>query len=121
MTRSTAAEPGRRPPEGWRLHILRGAPDLASAPAGALPPDVRELLWRLPAGQLERTAARFPHVLEAIARAWATPARMHATLDSLMFDERGGRSGFPIEVLQELGELRACYERWVGPRSTRGR
>jgi hypothetical protein len=46
---------------------------------------------------------------------------MHATLDALMYDERGGRAGFPPDVLLELAELRDCYERCVAPRTARGR
>jgi hypothetical protein len=79
------------------------------------------MMLRLPAHLLRHTAARFAHVLEPIARDWASPERLHATLDALVFDDRGGRAGFPPEVLTELAELRACHERWVGPRTTRGR
>ena len=86
-------------------------------PAGA----AREMLQRLPGGMLAATAARFPHVLDALAAGWPDPATFHATLDRLVYDERGGRAGFPVEVLAELAELRDCYERWVGPRSRVGR
>ncbi|RPH42924.1 MAG: hypothetical protein EHM87_15305 [Burkholderiales bacterium] len=81
----------------------------------------RELLSNLPDGMLQVTAERFPHVIEALARDWAEPARMNATIDEFVFDQRGDRSGFPLEVMLELSELRARYERWVGPRSQRGR
>jgi hypothetical protein len=81
----------------------------------------RELLSNLPEGMLQATAEGFPHVIEALARDWAEPSRMNATLDEVVFDARGNRSGFPLEVLLELAELRACYARWVGPRTQRGR
>ena len=81
----------------------------------------RELLSNLPDGMLQATAEGFPHVIEALARDWAEPSRMNATLDEVVFDARGNRSGFPLEVLLELAELRACYARWVGPRTQRGR
>ncbi|MEI7446696.1 MAG: hypothetical protein WCK28_17535, partial [Burkholderiales bacterium] len=81
----------------------------------------RELIGNLPEGMLSSTAAAFPHVIEAIARDWAEPVRMHATLDAFLFDARGDRRGFPPEVVFELAELRARYERWVGPRTAPAR
>ncbi|MFO0235693.1 MAG: hypothetical protein ACK51M_22075 [Burkholderiales bacterium] len=95
--------------------VARGAPADRPSPA------VREMMRRLPGNLLRRTAADFPHMLEAIARDWATPDRFHAMLDAFVFDDRGGRAGFPPEVLLELAELRTCHERWVGPRTTLGR
>jgi hypothetical protein len=91
----------------------------AAAPRPSLA--ARELLSNLPDGMLQVTAERFPHVIEALARDWAEPSRMNATIDEFVFDQRGDRSGFPLEVMLELSELRARYERWVGPRSQRGR
>jgi hypothetical protein len=79
------------------------------------------LLLRLPGGMLRCTSERFPHVLPRIAHAWAEPDRLQRVLDELMYDERGGRAGFPFEVLAELAELRRCHERWVGPRTRTGR
>lgn len=87
-------------------------PIAAARPSAA----VREMLTRLPGDMLQATGQRFPHVLEAIARDWASPSHLHATLDALLYDERGRREGFPSEVLLELAELRERYERWVGPR-----
>jgi hypothetical protein len=108
---SEGSDPG--PPDALarRAHSTRSQPS----------PAARELLRRLGAYALRNTAARFPHVLEAIARDWADPNRMHATLDALMYDERGGRAGFPPDVLLELAAVRDCYERFVAPRTTRGR
>jgi hypothetical protein len=79
-------------------------------------PAVREMMTRLPGGMLRHCAAHYPHLLEPIARHWADPDRLHAALDALVYDDRGGRGGFPFEVLAELAELRRCHERWVGPR-----
>jgi hypothetical protein len=92
-----------------------------TAGPGGPSPAGRELIRNLPDGLLHATAARFPHVIEAIARDWAEPARLHETLDTLLFDARGDRGGFPAEVVFELAELRARYERWVGPRGALGR
>jgi hypothetical protein len=107
--------PGEDPRLGSARVAARGSPAAGPSPA------VREMMLRLPAHLLRHTAARFAHVLEPIARDWASPERLHATLDALVFDDRGGREGFPPEVLTELAELRACHERWVGPRSPLGR
>jgi hypothetical protein len=112
---AAAGVPGEGSSPGPAELVARGAPGSRPSPA------VREMMLRLPAGLLRQTAARYPHVLEAIARDWASPARLQATLDALVYDERGGRSGFPADVLLELSELRACHERWVGPRTAHGR
>lgn len=98
-----------------------GTTDDRRPPASRPSLAARELLSNLPDGMLQATAERFPHVIEALARDWAEPSRMNATLDAVVFDARGNRSGFPLGVLLELAELRACYERWVGPRAQRGR
>lgn len=92
----------------------------------APPPDeladaATALVLRLPGGMLRCTSVRFPHLLQRIALAWAEPDRLQRLLDELMYDERGGRAGFPFEVLAELAELRRCHERWVGPRPPPGR
>jgi hypothetical protein len=115
--RVTPAVPSENSSPGPAYAVARGAPSMPAP----LSPAARELLRRLGAHTLRHTAARFPHVVEAIARDWADPHRMHATLDALMYDERGGRAGFPPDVLLELAELRDCYERCVAPRTARGR
>jgi hypothetical protein len=98
-----------------------GTTDDRRPPASRPSLAARELMSNLPYGMLQATAERFPHVIEALARDWAEPSRMNATLDEVVFDARGNRSGFPSEVLLELAELRACYARWVGPRTQQGR
>jgi hypothetical protein len=80
---------------------------------------VRELLLRLPAGLLDRTAERYPHVLETVAGEWGHGERFNAALDALVFDTRGGRGGFTVAVLNELTELRRCHDAWVTPRGLR--
>ena len=90
-----------------------------AAPNGAATLSARasEMMRRLPAGMLHRTAQLHPHVIERIAASWATPRDLHRTLDDLMFVDRTGRAGFPLEVVNELGDLRERYERWVGGRA----
>lgn len=82
---------------------------------------VHDMMIRLPAGMLRQCGERFPYILERVAADWADPARLQATIDALIYDARGGRGGFPFEVLAELAELRRCHERWVGPRTRSGR
>ncbi len=110
------------PPDGRATSAERpGTPDNRRQPAPRRSLAARELLSNLPEGMLQVTAERFPHVIEALARDWAEPSRMNATLDEVVFDARGNRSGFPLEVLLELAELRSRYARWVGARAQRGR
>jgi len=96
--------------------VTAPGPPTAASPTEAAPsPEAIELLGRLPSDMLRHTAQHYPHVVEALARDWACPARMHRTLDALTFDTRGIRQGFPRAVLTELVTLRMRYSRWVGP------
>jgi hypothetical protein len=74
-----------------------------------------EMMSRLPPPMLRYTAEHFPHIVDRLASEWAKPSRMADAIDDLIYDMRGGRAGFPMEVLSELGVLRERYERWVGP------
>ena len=74
-------------------------------------PAARTLLSNLPDSMLAATAEQFPHVIEALASAWADPYRMTAIIDGLVFDVRRNRSGFPTTVMMELAELRSRYDR----------
>jgi hypothetical protein len=78
-----------------------------------------DMMTRLPSPMLRYTAAHFPHIVDRLASEWSSPARMACAIDDLIFDMRGGRTGFPMVVLNELGELRERYERWVGPPKSR--
>ena len=46
--------------------------------------------------------SRFPHVVDRIASAWSDPARLAAVFEDLLFDDRGGRQGFPADAAEEL-------------------
>lgn len=78
-----------------------------------------EMMSRLPHPMLRYTAEHFPHIVDRLASEWANPSRMASAIDDLIYDMRGGRTGFPMEVLSELGVLRERYERWVGPAGMR--
>jgi hypothetical protein len=50
---------------------------------------------------------RFPHVFNRIAATWHDPPALLEVLDDLLVDKRGGRRGFPADVLAELLILRS--------------
>jgi hypothetical protein len=51
-------------------------------------------------------ARRFPHVLNRISAVWHDPPATAEIIDELLVDRRGGRRGFPADVLAELLTLR---------------
>lgn len=61
------------------------------------------------------TARRFPHVVNRVAAAWFSPVDMTALLDSMLFNERAERQGFPADVVAELSQVRMHYEAYVAP------
>jgi hypothetical protein len=75
-----------------------------------LSPDAQALLDMLPAKLLEHTARDFPHLIERFTANWSSPQAMRQVFDSLTFETRTGRQGFPLAVLTELTELRERYE-----------
>ncbi len=54
-------------------------------------------------------ARKFPRIANSIAELWRRVARCEEYLDTLVVDTRGNRSGFPLEVAQELAALRGYY------------
>ena len=70
-------------------------------------------LRELPADvQPPMLCARFPRIANALFAAWPDPDRMHGYFEELLVDRRGGRQGFPKDVLHELLVLRSYYERF---------
>lgn len=120
--------PKHNPIEGAVLALIRriargpapGAGQRPVRPSGVddnrLDDAAVRLLERLPA-QLRLVALRglYPRLLNRLAAAWGDPAAFEAAVDSLLIDQRGGRQGFPFEVLAELTELRE-YHRSIRPR-----
>ena len=75
-----------------------------------LEPAAIELLETLPPHlRLPTLRGQFPRILNRVAAAWDDPNTFDETIDSLVIDRRGGRQGFPFEVLQELTDLRECH------------
>jgi hypothetical protein len=62
----------------------------------ALPPSLRP----------RKLCEQYPRVANAVADAWRDPIERKRVLDELLTDRRGGRRGFPLEVLHEIEALR---------------
>jgi hypothetical protein len=60
---------------------------------------------------------RFPHVAQKIVLMWGTPD-FSEFLNKLMIDDRGDRSGFPPEVIDEMLFLHAINDTRRGIRLT---
>lgn len=95
------------------------APDaaaLARLPAAArqLSPQAQRVIASLPASlSLAHSCSGFPVVVERLLGQWRDPRSFRAMLDAMLIDSRGGRQGFPFEVLSELGALRHYYDTLV--------
>jgi hypothetical protein len=88
----------------------------AGSPQSALSPDAQRILAQLPADvSLAVSCARFPHAVEKLLKHWRNPKEFRLTLDSMLIDTRGGRQGFPFDVLSEFGRLREHYDLRVAP------
>jgi hypothetical protein len=54
-------------------------------------------------------ARDFPRVANKLCELWKRPAQCEPFLVELMFDQRGGRQGFPLSVAGELAALNSHY------------
>jgi hypothetical protein len=54
-------------------------------------------------------ATCFPRIANTLATFWARPDALTSYLSELLVDRRGGRKGFPLDVLNELYHLKAYY------------
>lgn len=52
----------------------------------------------------------FPHLFPKLTEYWGKPAEFKAFISGLIFDTRGGRSGWPPEAWEELGFLDALHQ-----------
>lgn len=56
----------------------------------------------------------YPRIVERIVQLWGH-AEIEAYFQELMLDERGGRQGFPQEILMEILNLRTWYRSLLPP------
>jgi hypothetical protein len=101
-------------------HLAHGAADDESIwagrrkaqPAQVLLPATRRWLDSLPEETRPRAlSGQFPRLANLIAVNWSSPNDCSAFISSLLVDQRGGRRGFPGEVLQDIHNLRLYYAR----------
>ena len=65
----------------------------------SLPPDVHP----------QALAGQFPRLANLFALNWKSPNDCVEFISSLLVDKRGGRRGFPEEVLKDIHRLRVYY------------
>jgi hypothetical protein len=81
-------------------------------PVNVVLPGTRRWLDSLPRETRPRALAeQFPRLANLIAANWNNPSDCSAFISSLLHDQRGGRSGFPGDVLQDIHNLRMYYTR----------
>lgn len=76
----------------------------------SITPDLIQWLQDLPATvRPKNLILKFPRVANTLARYASYPKVLDRLLSEYMLDERGGRKGFPFDVLQEMANLREYY------------
>lgn len=99
--------------EGWESKRKPASPydQTLNAAAGkwleSLPESVRPM----------ELARRFPRIVNRLSRYWDVPAMTSECFDDLLVDKRGGRKGFPPEV---LFDLRRLFTYWQTTRRSSG-
>jgi hypothetical protein len=79
-------------------------------PVEVLLPTTRRWLESLPKETRPRALEeQFPRLANLIAVNWKSPNDCSAFISSLLLDQRGGRRGFPGDVLQDIHNLRVYY------------
>jgi hypothetical protein len=53
---------------------------------------------------------KYPRIANSLAEAWQHPRMFERQLRALMHDDRGGRKGFPFDVVQDLANLQSYFE-----------
>ena len=89
-----------------RARVAQRAPQRRAVLLGAT------TLWMAELPQAVRPvnlARKFPRIANSIAELWRRVARCEEYLDTLVLDLRGDRTGFPLEVAQELTALRSYF------------
>lgn len=95
--------------------LAAGTRSSASKPAVLGLPAVRWLDELPDQVRPDRTAARFPHIVNTLSTRWLTPQACLDYFDELLLDNRGDRSGFPPLIARELALLKDYYESAVFP------
>jgi len=81
-------------------------------------PETWALLAELPIdAKITQLAVKYPRVANRIAENWSRPDITKPYLANLLIDDRGGREGFPPDVVAELLRLSHYYESLVSPAS----
>ena len=98
------------------MDVVRN-PNRGGSPPETLTPAAEALLRSVPADCQPRVLAeKFPRILNRMAEIWRRPSLMDAYFDELLVDTRGGRQGFPLDVLFDITSLKEHYQRDVFPR-----
>ena len=98
-------ESGYRAPEPQKTYVR-------ATPAGpvSLTSASREWLAELPADvRPTELATYFPRVANELSTRWRKVSPCEEYLDDLVFDRRGGRTGFPRDIGREITGLRDYY------------
>lgn len=99
---ATAQRPPEPPAPTVDWSALRKA-----EPANVLLPATRTWAQSLPIGIVPRTLmAQFPRIANRVALDWRDPMHVRTYLSELLVDRRGGRRGFPADVLDDILRLR---------------
>jgi hypothetical protein len=107
---------GNTSPDDLRRATSVDQPDWVSRrkaqPADVLLPSTQRWLHSLPDESRPQALARqFPRLANLIAANWGNTRDCSAFIYSLLRDERGGRRGFPPEVMEDIINLRMYYAR----------
>ncbi len=109
-------------PAGRAATVVRRSPPpgvaTTTVPAWArqLHPQAQRVLATLPASVvLAKSCTQYPHAVEKLLANWESPSNFRLALDSMLIDTRGGRQGFPFEIVAEFSDLREYYDRHVHP------
>lgn len=57
-----------------------------------------------------KLSRQYARIVNRLAQLWSEESSCRRYLDSLMLDERGGRQGFQLEIVMELGNLLNYYD-----------
>jgi len=86
-----------------------------TTPAALSGDAIRLMLHLQDVASINNLADNFPHVVNKLAELWKRPMHADRYFDELMLDMRGGRAGFPLGVINEIGDLYNHYRSTVFP------